>query len=92
MDKMNNDHQEMRERIENEAWDEIDILKDKNKEELAKHIDAGMESKCNLTMINNEYRAKKNEKETALRQIEEKSAELKALSKTTSNLKQQIDS
>ena len=39
MDKMNNDHQEMRERIENEAWDEIDILKDKNKEELAKHID-----------------------------------------------------
>jgi len=89
---MNNDHQEMRERIENDAWDAIDVLKDKNKEELAKHIDAGMESKCNLTMINNEYRAKKNDKETAQRYIEEKSAELKSLSKATSNLKQQIES
>ena len=77
----------MRERIENEAWDEIDILKDKNKEELAKHIDAGMESKCNLTMINNEFKAKRNEKETANRQIEEKASELKNLAKTTANLK-----
>lgn len=71
MDKMNQQHQIMRDKIENDAWDDIDILKDKNKAELAKHIDAGMESKCNLTMINNEFREKRNVKETAQRQISE---------------------
>ena len=49
---MMKNHKEMREKMENDAWEEIDILRDKNKEELAKHIDAGMESKCHLTMIN----------------------------------------
>jgi hypothetical protein len=36
---MMKNHKEERERIENETWDKIDILKNKNKEELAKIID-----------------------------------------------------
>jgi hypothetical protein len=35
-------HKEERERIENDTWEKIDILKDKNKEELAVIIDQGM--------------------------------------------------
>lgn len=92
MEMMMKNHKELREKMENDAWEEIDILRDKNKEELAKHIDAGMESKCHLTMINNEHKAKKTEKETAVRQIEEKQQELSNLYKTTNNLKQQIES
>jgi hypothetical protein len=36
---MMKDHKEMREKIENDAWDEIDQIKEKNKEELAKIIE-----------------------------------------------------
>jgi hypothetical protein len=48
-------HKEEREQIENEAWEEIDAMRDKNKEDLASCIDAGMESKCSLTMVTNDY-------------------------------------
>lgn len=33
------DHKDQREKIENDAWDEIDQIKEKNKEELAKIIE-----------------------------------------------------
>jgi len=33
------DHKEERENIENDTWERIDILKDKNKEDLAQIID-----------------------------------------------------
>jgi hypothetical protein len=92
IEKMMKEHKELREKIENDAWEEIDTLKDKNKEELAKFIDAGMESKCALTMINNEYKTKKGEKETEERKIQKKQAELNQLYKLTNNLKQTIES
>jgi len=60
---MINEHKQMREHIENDAWDKIDQIKEKNKEELAKIIDAGMESKANLTLITNDYKAAKSTKE-----------------------------
>ena len=63
MEQLMKNHSQLREKIENDAWEEIDVLRDKNKEELAKHIDAGMDSKCSLTMINNDYRLKKQAKE-----------------------------
>jgi hypothetical protein len=55
---MMKNHKEERERIENETWDKIDILKNKNKEELAKIIDQGMQSKCNLTLVHNDFKKK----------------------------------
>ena len=72
MEKLMKDHSKLREDIETEAWEQIDILRDKNKEELAKHIDNGMDSKCSLTMINNDYRLKKQSKEEEQRKISEK--------------------
>lgn len=54
-------HKEERERIENETWEKIDILKDKNKEELAIIIDMGMQSKCHLTLVHNDYKKKLSE-------------------------------
>lgn len=56
------EHKEERETIENNAWEEIDAMRDKNKEELAKHIDAGMESKCALTIVTNDFQMKEQEK------------------------------
>lgn len=46
IEKMMTEHKNLREKIDADAWEEIDVLRDKNKEELAKHIDTGMESKC----------------------------------------------
>jgi hypothetical protein len=39
---MMKEHKDQRDRIENDAWDKIDLIKEKNKDELAKIIDAGM--------------------------------------------------
>jgi len=63
IEAMISDHKQMRETIENDAWDKIDTIKEKNKEELAKIIDAGMESKANLTLITNDYKDAKSTKE-----------------------------
>ena len=79
---------EQRKKIEEEAWIKIDELKDKNKEELAKHIDAGMDSKCQLTIISNSFKLKKQEKQNEETKIQEKQKDLKDLFKQTNNLKQ----
>ena len=57
------EHKDARENIENDAWDKIDQIKEKNKEELAKIIDNGMQSKANLTLITNDYKEAKARKE-----------------------------
>ena len=83
-------HKAERERIEDETWVKIDELKDKNKELLAKKIDAGMQSKCNLTLIHNDFKRKKAERDNEEKGIEKKTEELSELYKSTNNLKQQI--
>ena len=87
MESIMKDHKEEREQIENDAWEEIDAMRDKNKEELAKHIDAGMESKCSLTMVTNDKQLKEQEKKSEKKKIDDKQKELAALMKQTSNLK-----
>lgn len=82
----------MREQIENEAWEEIDQIRDRNKEELARLIDAGMESKCSLTMVNNDWRMKRAEKEQENDKITKKQEELDELYRKTNQLKQTIES
>ena len=42
---------EKRDELENNTWEEIEMIKDKNKEELRKEIDQGMKEKSNLTLI-----------------------------------------
>jgi hypothetical protein len=58
-----NAHKVERESIENETWEEIDRIKEKNKDELAKIIDAGMQSKAELTLMSNDYKKAKAKKE-----------------------------
>lgn len=89
---MMQEHKEEREKIESDTWDKIDVLKDKNKEELAKIIDQGMQSKCNLTLIHNDFKNKKNERDREEKGIEKLTEELNELFKNTNNLKQQIES
>jgi hypothetical protein len=64
-------HKEERENIENEAWEKIDYIKEKNKEELAKIIDAGMNSKAELTLMTNDYKRAKTNKEATQKDINE---------------------
>lgn len=86
------EHKDQRDKIENDAWDRIDQIKEKNKEELAKIIDAGMQSKANLTLITNDYKEAKSKKETLQREIHEKQTKLNDLIQQTNSLRQQIQS
>ena len=76
---MMKEHKDQRDKIENDAWDRIDQIKEKNKEELAKIIDAGMQSKANLTLITNDYKEAKSKKETLQRDIKDKQTKLSEL-------------
>lgn len=70
IEKMMQSHKTERETIENNTWIKIDDLKDKNKELLAKKIDNGMQAKCNLTLIHNDFKTKKKERDNQEKQIE----------------------
>lgn len=49
IDRMIKKSKKQRKEIEDQAWEEIDQIKDRNKEELAFTIDQGMQSKGHLT-------------------------------------------
>ena len=81
IERMLKKHKEDREKIENLKWDEIEALKEKNKEELAEKIDKGMQEKASLTLIINDFRERNNKK-----------SELQSkISKLDDNLKEQMD-
>ena len=63
IEQMIKSHKEERERVENETWEQIEGIKEKNKQELAQEVDKGMKQKSELTLIRNEYRNKEQEKE-----------------------------
>ena len=44
-------HRDRREDVENNTWEEIEQLKEKNKEALVDAIDNGMKLKSDLTLI-----------------------------------------
>ena len=48
------DHKTKREKVENDTWEDIELIKEKNKEELAREIDQGMKQKSDLKLIKNE--------------------------------------
>jgi cilia- and flagella-associated protein 57 len=56
-------NKDKRKNIEDEAWDQIDRIKERNKDELASIIDLGIESKGRLTKVTSTYRTKKTQKE-----------------------------
>ena len=63
IEQMIKSHKEERERVENETWEQIEGIKEKNKQELAQEVDKGMKQKSELTLIRNKYRNKEQEKE-----------------------------
>ena len=85
-------HKDERERIENSAWEEIDRIKEKNKEELAKIIDAGMQSKAELTLMTNDYKKSKSKKEETQKDIHEQQQRLNDLIQQTNSFRQTINS
>ena len=64
-------HKENRERVENETWEEIEAIKERNKQELAMEVDKGMKQKTELILIKNEYRSKEREMEEHQNTIKE---------------------
>jgi hypothetical protein len=80
-------HKSERENIENDAWEEIDRIKEKNKEELAKIIDAGMQSKAELTLMINVHNQAKSKKEETQKDIHEQQQKLNDLIQQTNSLR-----
>jgi len=81
-----------RKKIEDEAWDQIDDIKDTNKEELVGIIAQGMESKTRLTTIQGNFKKEKNEKEKLSTDIKDRQTKLNELVSTYNELKAQIQS
>ncbi len=72
IDKLLAENKEERKKIEDVAWENIDIIKDKNKEELALIIDAGISSKAKLIEVQGNFKTQKNAKEHLRSEIVEK--------------------
>jgi len=71
------EHKQERELTENEKWEEIEALKEKNKEELADRIDKGMQEKAALTLINNDLAQRQNKKKELQNKIDSMDNNLK---------------
>jgi len=92
IEQMNKSHREERERVENQTWDEIEEIKEKNKRDLAWHVDHGMKMKSELTLIKNEYRHKEQEMEALRQKIKEQNQDLNTEIANTNREKQHIES
>ena len=92
IEQMIKSHNEERERVENQTWDKIEEIKEENKRELAKLVDAGMKMRSELTLIKNEYRHKEQEMEALRQKIKEQNQELNTEIANTNREKQHIES
>ena len=80
-----------RKQIEEDAWIEIDELKDRNKVELGDIIEQGMKSKADLQKETGKYKTNNEEKKTLQMEIKEKGAQSRTLDQQIIELKNQID-
>jgi chromosome segregation ATPase len=78
--------------LEDEQWELIDEVKDKNKEELAKMIETGMESKGQLTEVTGDFKTRRTKKESSEKDSQEKQSKLNDMTNITAELRQQIQS
>lgn len=92
IEKMLKKHMEDRVKVENQKWDEIEALKEKNKEELADKIDKGMQEKASLTLIINDFRERNNRKIQFQNTIDELDKNLKEQMETAATKKAQLKS
>ena len=78
--------------MENDKWEEIEGIKERNKEELADKIDKGMLEKASLTLIGNDFRERNNQKKGLMKDIENKEDELKVTITSASAKRAQLKS
>jgi len=71
IEKLERENIEKRKKIEEEAWAEIDELKDRNKEELSQQIIRGMKDKTLLQKETSLHREKQNTKQNRIRRIKD---------------------
>jgi chromosome segregation ATPase len=84
---MTDKNKSQRKEIEDKAWDQIDVIKDTNKEELVNIIAQGMDSKTRLTTIQGEFKKQKSEKERLSTDIKDRQTKLNELVSTYNELK-----
>jgi len=84
---MTDKNKSQRKEIEDKAWDDIDEIKDTNKEELVNIIAQGMDSKTRLTTIQGEFKKQKSEKERLSTDIKDRQTKLNELVSTYNELK-----
>lgn len=85
-------HKKNRELVENKTWEDIEAIKEKNKQELAMEVDKGMKQKSELILIKNQFRKKEREMETHKNTIKEQNAMLGAEIVNTNRERQHIES
>lgn len=81
----------MRDDKENEEWNKIDEIKEKNKEQLYKVTKEGLNSKAELTITNNKFQEAKWKKEQFSRELDEITNLLQIELTHTNTYKQEID-
>lgn len=86
------EHQQEREQTEQQIWDDIDRLRETNREELAILIDKGIQEKGKLQLIKSEFDKKTGIKETLNEEIKKLNGDLQKLFKQTEAHKQNINS
>ena len=91
IEELERDNIEQRKKIEDEAWVQIDEIKNSNKIELTQIIAQGMENKADLMTWTGLYKSAFASRETFLKNIKEKSATLRNLDQAILELKNQIE-
>ena len=87
---MINEHQSLRDSIENDAENEIDTVKQQNYEELQRMIQVGMASRSDLSIAQSSYENAETKIDQLHTEIERKNQELETKKQETNNLKQEI--
>jgi chromosome segregation ATPase len=86
------EHKSNRENVENQTWEEIEQIKERNKEQLAREIDQGMKQKSDLKLIKNEQHLKDTERKTLDFKIQEQNAQLQEEIQNTNRERSIIES
>lgn len=55
INRMIKEHKSIREQVENKTWEDIEGIKEKNKDELSREIEKGMKQKSDYKLIKNEH-------------------------------------
>ena len=82
---------EERKKIEEQAWIQIDELKDKNKEELSEIIKVGMQNKSDLQKETGKFKSASADRENLNKQIKEKISQSRTLDQNINDYKNQIE-